>query len=178
MSFAKIRPRRGTAIQWTTANPVLAEGEQGIEVPDTGVGTGAVKMKFGDGVTSWNDLPYAINTSNIVDNLLSEEVDLSLSANQGRVLNEKITDLRTSIIYHSTQVVVESVPSGYTMLRPVAPEIDGYTFLSIGTSTSSTGCIAILCFGNDFARVWNFGDATQKSVTFTTRWIGIKNYTE
>ena len=60
MSYAKIRPRRGTASQWRTANTVLAEGEIGIEVPDGGVGKGLVKIKFGDGVTAWNNLPYGV----------------------------------------------------------------------------------------------------------------------
>ena len=64
MSFAKIRPRRGTANQWNNANPILAEGEIGIEVPSTGVGTGSVKIKFGDGSTHWNDLPYGLDNSN------------------------------------------------------------------------------------------------------------------
>ena len=76
MAYAKIRPRRGTATQWVTANPVLAEGEMGIEVPDTGVGTGTVKFKFGDGVTAWNDLPYGMLkiSDHIVQNLESTDV--------------------------------------------------------------------------------------------------------
>lgn len=59
MSFYKIRPRGGTASQWSTANPVLAEREIGYEYPVGGLGAGAVKMKMGDGVTAWNNLPYA-----------------------------------------------------------------------------------------------------------------------
>ena len=76
MSFAKIRPRRGTATQWTNANPILSEGEIGIEVPSTGVGTGLVKIKFGDGVTAWKNLPYGVNESaSIVQNLDTEATD-------------------------------------------------------------------------------------------------------
>ena len=73
MSFAKIRPRRGTANQWSNANPILAEGEIGIEVPSTGVGTGTVKIKFGDGSSHWNDLPYGIDTPNDVSDVISDE---------------------------------------------------------------------------------------------------------
>ena len=47
----KIQFRRGSAAQWTTANPVLAIGEPGIE-NDT------QRFKVGDGVTDWNSLPY------------------------------------------------------------------------------------------------------------------------
>lgn len=60
MSFYRIRPRAGTATQWELVNPVLGEREIGFEVPESGVGSGNVKMKMGDGVTTWNELPYAI----------------------------------------------------------------------------------------------------------------------
>ena len=47
-----IQMRRGTAAEWTAANPLLAEGEQGVEL-DTH------KWKVGDGVLRWSALPYA-----------------------------------------------------------------------------------------------------------------------
>ena len=43
--------RRGTASQWTAANPTLASGEMGIEI-DTNF------FKIGDGSTAWNSLTY------------------------------------------------------------------------------------------------------------------------
>lgn len=61
--YAKIRPRRSTVTEWSILNPVLAEGEMGVEVPDSGVGTGLSKFKFGDGYTQWNDLPYAFDAN-------------------------------------------------------------------------------------------------------------------
>ena len=69
MAYVRIRPRRSTRDEWEYYNPVLAEGEMGIEVPDTGVGTGTIKVKIGDGVTRWKDLPYAINLENIEDSI-------------------------------------------------------------------------------------------------------------
>ena len=51
MPISRIRLRRGTAADWTTANPVLASGEPGVEL-DTG------KQKIGDGVQAWTALPY------------------------------------------------------------------------------------------------------------------------
>jgi hypothetical protein len=47
----QIQVRRGTAAQWTSANPTLASGEWGFE-SDTG------KVKIGDGTTAWNSEPY------------------------------------------------------------------------------------------------------------------------
>lgn len=47
----QIQLRRGTAAQWTSANPILAAGEMGVE-------TDTVKAKIGDGALAWNSLPY------------------------------------------------------------------------------------------------------------------------
>lgn len=46
-----LKLRGGTAAQWTTANPILAAREPGVE-------TDTKKSKVGDGVTAWNALPY------------------------------------------------------------------------------------------------------------------------
>ena len=48
----QIQFRRGTALEWSTANPVLAEGELGV-VTDTG------RYKIGNGVDAWNALSPA-----------------------------------------------------------------------------------------------------------------------
>lgn len=53
--------RRDTPENWQSANPVLREGEMGIEFPGV-VGENGVeifKFKIGDGVRAWSDLPYA-----------------------------------------------------------------------------------------------------------------------
>ena len=46
-----IQLRAGTAAAWTTANPILALAEPGVE-------TDTNKLKIGDGVTAWNSLAY------------------------------------------------------------------------------------------------------------------------
>lgn len=47
----RIQLRRDTASNWTNYNPILLEGESGIEL-DTD------QWKLGDGIHNWNDLPY------------------------------------------------------------------------------------------------------------------------
>lgn len=49
----QIQVRRGTAAQWTSANPTLANGEWGYE-------TDTNKAKIGNGSTAWNSLSYII----------------------------------------------------------------------------------------------------------------------
>lgn len=61
MAYAKIRPRRGSLYEFESVNPILAEGEMALEVPDAGVGTGLSRFKIGDGVTRYKDLPYAFD---------------------------------------------------------------------------------------------------------------------
>ena len=54
MALVRIQLRRDTAANWTAANPVLANGEPGLET-DTG------RVKYGNGVQNWAALPYASN---------------------------------------------------------------------------------------------------------------------
>lgn len=51
MPNIQLQFRRGTATQWTSANPILAAGEMAIET-DTNL------FKIGDGVTNWSGLSY------------------------------------------------------------------------------------------------------------------------
>lgn len=52
--------RRGTAAEWAASNPILGEGEVGIDkdVDD---------IKIGDGLTHWADLPFLFVHKRLVD---------------------------------------------------------------------------------------------------------------
>lgn len=45
------RLKRGTAARWAEVNPILDQGEPGFVYDQN-------RLKIGDGVTPWNDLPY------------------------------------------------------------------------------------------------------------------------
>lgn len=49
--MAKIQIRRDSGSTWASVDPILAEGELGLEL-----GSGLIKI--GDGIRSWNQLPY------------------------------------------------------------------------------------------------------------------------
>ena len=55
-----MQQRRGTAAEWTSADPVLAAGEIGYET-DTG------RFKFGDGATAWSSIEYFSSANDIID---------------------------------------------------------------------------------------------------------------
>ena len=46
-----MQQKRATAARWAEVNPVLADGQIGVE-KDTN------RSKTGDGITEWSDLPY------------------------------------------------------------------------------------------------------------------------
>ena len=74
MPFIQLQFRRGTATQWTSANPVLADGELAIE-SDTS------KFKIGNGFGSWNFLPYGglVGPTGTIGNTVS--IDISFNGN-------------------------------------------------------------------------------------------------
>ena len=49
--------KRGTAARWAEVNPILAQGEPGFILDEN-------RLKIGDGITAWSDLPY-IGESNV-----------------------------------------------------------------------------------------------------------------
>ena len=91
----KIQIRRGLASEWTSANPILALGEQGLE-------TDTRKVKFGDGITAWNSLPYSVDKSQIglgnVDN--TSDVNKPISSATQSALNLKAD---ASSVYTKTE---------------------------------------------------------------------------
>jgi hypothetical protein len=54
----RMQQRRGTAAQWTAANPILAAGEIGFE-------TDTSKFKMGNGSSTWGNLQYFANASEL-----------------------------------------------------------------------------------------------------------------
>ena len=55
----QIQLRRGTSAEWAAANPVLAQGEVGIDLT-------LGEMRLGDGVTAWAGLT-SIGTAMVAD---------------------------------------------------------------------------------------------------------------
>jgi uncharacterized membrane protein YdcZ (DUF606 family) len=72
----KIQLRRGTAAEWTSANPTLSAGEAGFET-DTG------KFKIGTGATTWTSLSYA--TSLPAD--IATDISDAITAHNDETLN-------------------------------------------------------------------------------------------
>ena len=64
----RIQLRRDTTDNWTRVNPILEDGEPGLDI-DTN------QIKYGDGSTVWNDLSYASTGSGIINGSYSVSID-------------------------------------------------------------------------------------------------------
>jgi hypothetical protein len=91
-----IQLRRGTAAQWTAADPTLAEGELGLEL-DTG------KFKQGDGSTAWSGLSYWGGGAGIAATLLDAKGDLIVGSAADTAARQAVGGNDTVLIADSAQ---------------------------------------------------------------------------
>jgi hypothetical protein len=108
----QIQWRRDTAANWTAVNPILAEGEMGLET-DTG------KVKLGNGGHAWNALPYFSGIN---------------AASAG------ISSISSGPLVFSNSNGVSFGLSGSTITASVASAGGGIA-LSAGTQSASTGTV-------------------------------------
>lgn len=101
MASKAFLPRRGRKSTSVSKNFILRKGEFFIEVPEEGCGTGPIKIKIGDGIHEYSDLPYAIDLDDAIspehlsETLSNTEVSftqVSIPGGEGTV-NEKILGL-------------------------------------------------------------------------------------
>ena len=114
-----ILPRRGTAAQWTAANPVLAMGELGFETDTT-------RWKRGDGTTAWTALDYGGSWDSIADRpiIIAKVYTSATSAQNSAAINTAISTAATN----SGSV---HIPSG-TFNHEGFSAVDGMTIFGDG----------------------------------------------
>ena len=80
----KIQLRRDTAAAWTSANPVLAQGELGLETDTT-------YYKIGNGSTAWNSLAYGSIAGTLVDDSVTTSKILNANVTEGKLAANAVT---------------------------------------------------------------------------------------
>lgn len=95
----RVLQRRDTAANWSTTNPILAEGEIGI------ITDGAKGYKIGDGVTRWNALEYPANPTSVVGELGDSEVTV---INQ-KTVTQSIIENNLNSSFSGAPTVIESM---------------------------------------------------------------------
>lgn len=115
----RMQQRRGTAEQWTTANPVLGPGEIGFEI-DTN------SFKIGDGVSTWDQLDYFENSVAIAGSI-DDYVPLTQkgAANGVATLNSsgQIPGSQLAYVDEAVQNVIGLAPEALDTLAELADAI-------------------------------------------------------
>ena len=120
----KIQLRRDLAASWTSANPILAQGEPGLE-------TDTSKIKYGDGTTAWADLDYAGGSGDT----LNAEGGVVVTA--GSTNHWKASQRRNNYSTNSRGVRHDSEGNVYALTATA----DGNNDVAIITKYSSTGAV-------------------------------------
>lgn len=89
----EIKFRRGTASEWSTANPVLAVGEPGLDTTNS-------IFKIGDGSTAWNSLAAANN---------SDHPNISAAGSVNNAGNQFVQDITVDSNGHITGMVSATI---------------------------------------------------------------------
>jgi hypothetical protein len=123
----QIQIRRDTASNWTSVNPILAQGELGIE-------TDTLKGKVGNGTSAWNSLGYSFmsNTGNLVagtnvtlggtlSNRLLGSGNVTINAEGGGVIERQAVNTSSRI----DNLALNSDNVGLVVLTGTGNEITG-----------------------------------------------------
>ena len=114
MSTVRIQIRRGTAAQWTSANPTLAAGEMGVE-SDTR------KTKIGTGSTAWTSLAYANVVPSDLTNTLGDYLEV---ADRGVANGVASLDAQGQVPINQLGNVIDAAPGVLDTLNELAAAIN------------------------------------------------------
>lgn len=113
----RIENIKDTTANWERANPILLNGEIGIEVKPNK----QVAMKIGDGITHWKDLDY-VNSLTVkeIETLLSKKVDKieGMGLSQNNYSDEekaKLSALGNGVNFKGCLDSIEQLPSTATV---------------------------------------------------------------
>lgn len=130
-----IRTRRDIKENWETENPVLALGEQGYE-------TDTKKLKFGNGVNSWNELPYFRGAFEEED---EEKLD-DIPTPDTIVVDDDIKELFKNVTYNAANGVLSFTRNNGTI---VTVDLPLELIVSSGHYDSTTKSIILVLANNE-----------------------------
>jgi hypothetical protein len=130
----RMQQRRGTASQWTNANPILNAGEIGWESDNN-------KFKIGDGTNTWSNLDYFIDET-ALDTTLGDYVETSdLGIANGVATLDgsgKLTSTQLPNLEEITADEMDAVLTAGTGVTKVYDDPNSTLTLSIGQSVATT----------------------------------------
>ena len=129
-----IQIRRGTASQWTSANPTLSAGEFGFE-------TDTNKAKIGDGSTGWTLLSYFGGSGDVTLTGTQTLTNKTLTAPIITLATNAQSASYTLVLTDAGDIVEMNVASGNTLTVPLNSSVAfavGTTITILQTNTGQT----------------------------------------
>lgn len=156
----RVQYRRDTKARWVEVNPVLMEGEVGLEI-DT------KNIKMGDGVHAWNELEYGVGVENITSELGNSE---NLAASQKLVTHTKeIADIYGIELVPSEDNIGWYSGGDYDIKEPEGKEWGHYIYNVKGVNSDiyirtrlKNQYIALYGLFDKDNNVLSYGDKTDK----------------
>lgn len=129
-----IQIRRGTASQWTSANPTLSSGEFGFE-------TDTNKAKIGDGSTAWTSLSYFGGTGDVTLTGTQTLTNKTLTAPTITYATNAQTATYTLVLSDASDIIEMNVGSANNLTVPLNSSVAfpvGTTLTVLQTGTGQT----------------------------------------
>lgn len=116
-----IQLKRGTSNSWTTQNPILLEGQPGVETR----GESSPRIKIGDGSTAWSSLKYAAPDAEIYQDTKIVSQDSAFGIDAGGIALESSDFITLRANRGSTGLLIDS--------WSVSPNASGESNMTLGT---------------------------------------------
>jgi hypothetical protein len=159
----RMQQRRGTAAQWTSANPILNAGEMGWE-SDTN------KFKIGDGTNHWANIDYFIDQSSTVNPSFGSSITFEGATDNAFETTLAVTDPtadRTITFPDATGTVVLSDGSGNVTVSGDLTVSGTTTTINSTTINATTGIVFEGTTANDYETTLTVTDPTaDRTITF------------
>jgi len=163
----RIQFRRGTASEWTTADPILSSGEFGFE-------TDTRQFKIGDGSTVWSGLAYPA-TGTITGVTAGTGLTgggtggvVTIDLDTGSVISPEIIDAKGDIVVGSaadTPTILAAGTDGYYLSAnsATATGLEWKELITDLSVASQTGSYTLV--GSDKGSLIKFTNTTASTVT-------------
>lgn len=153
-TFSNIQLRRGTSSIWASKNPILLDGEIGIE-------TNTNKIKIGNGLSLWNDLAYfskdaaSTTSAGIIELATDAEVqtgtDTTRAVTPAGLSSRTATETRSGVVELATDAETQTGTS--TTLAMTPSNLSARTATEIRSGIVELATNAETQTGTDTARV-------------------------
>jgi lysophospholipase L1-like esterase len=158
--MTNIKVRRGTASLWTSTNPVLSDGELGLET-DTG------KVKFGNGAAAWTALSYAVPGGSGLQTL---DPSGAWSGWKSALANQAATPIRWLALGDSITEGTGVTSRSDTWVSTVARKIrEAFPSIPGNAATNSIGWTPIISTSTTLASPWTVAGSYDTASTFGFR---------